>query len=952
MREKLPACLCVVVVVLVGGCGEDSTDKPGQPTEICPNGTMTEGKGCALPCEEGWQNSEGSCHVECPPMSSPGPDGKCVTPACPEGWLEGGKDGPLCVPGCPPGFELDQKAGGTGCRLPCPEGFSKGEDGWCHLDCAASMEPAEGLLGCELPDAGAAGPCPQGKWAEDEDMASAIFVDAGAESGEQADGSKEHPFATINDAVLHTQEAGTEEVSIYVAAGDYHEVVKIEGVAKVKLVGACASKTSLVGEETGMLPVETEEEGDLPEIPLGAVSILGAETVEVRGMTISSDGAGVRVRSKALSSGASSVSIRDMAVEKAAWSGLAVSGTFSEVVVDACSVSAAVASGIVVNAEKSPGVAGDSLVTVRRNLVTQMEHCSGFEFCDEYSGTIGISILGAAKATVERNAVSDFDQAVGIVAYTAGEAIVNENLLNDLAGQWGISVEAPTMALSGNRVAAGWKGDVFTGDNAGFHALSLGASLESGSGQAVVSRNLVSQVAGYGLFAVAEEGDSLELTVDSNEFLDVAAGVLLTGAGSLAMSGNRVARARMGAFVYDTGNVSITGNEFREGVLCKTCIENRAEGEAVAKSTNNLLVLGTASSGGTIVFAGNHVTGQVSLGKPEDFNGAVHLDGADSITVQGNVFEKCTAEGLAQIEARGDALVEGNLFVGLDSIPSEEPNGRAALGIIAPKKSGPSTILIRRNLFQHFMTGWMPEDGNAFTNSLIFMGDGIVCEVTENVFWNTLISDFSPLDGAVPARIAFSGNLVRHGIFFFRSVRQLEIEQNVMDVFAVALISQPEGCSASVRGNSLDRGTLLLTRPEGSTTIEDNEFARSSGAGVVVASSTGTVEVVHNLFSRVDPSESLWGGTAGVIADAVQVAGTTSSPCSGATIAANRFSNCYRSGLIVSGSSSQVEGNSFDETCPFYIQNEPSKGAVSGSDTAYAVVPESPLGVILAEELQ
>jgi pectin methylesterase-like acyl-CoA thioesterase len=105
------------------------------------------------------------------------------------------------------------------------------------------MIARDGGDGCGLVAVGERKVCPQGKFDEASPGPNPLYVD-GADGTPDPDGSQAKPFHTITDAV----EAGGQIMTIYVAAGDYHEQVALEGQSEVHLIGLCAEKTRIVGE--------------------------------------------------------------------------------------------------------------------------------------------------------------------------------------------------------------------------------------------------------------------------------------------------------------------------------------------------------------------------------------------------------------------------------------------------------------------------------------------------------------------------------------------------------------------------------------------------------------------------------------------------------------------------------------------------------------------------------
>lgn len=267
-------------VAVVGGCdgsGGQSAD-PSADVEVgdaAIEDAATEDAGPVdTLCTGSWRPAENgvtceppALRADCPPGSFALPDGTCSEVwACPEGWsriVDAPADRPRLDIGCqPPPLREACPAGSfplpDGTCTPvwaCPEGWTRpvdappqDEDGnptrarldlGCEPDyniCTATKIPLAGG-GCD--DLGLAD-CGEDPWGGHDWPAGTRYVAADAPA-EGADGTREHPYPTISEALAAAGDGGT----VAVAAGDYAEPLTLP--SNVRLGGRCADQVHLIG---------------------------------------------------------------------------------------------------------------------------------------------------------------------------------------------------------------------------------------------------------------------------------------------------------------------------------------------------------------------------------------------------------------------------------------------------------------------------------------------------------------------------------------------------------------------------------------------------------------------------------------------------------------------------------------------------------------------------------
>ncbi|MBW2456415.1 MAG: right-handed parallel beta-helix repeat-containing protein, partial [Deltaproteobacteria bacterium] len=216
-----------------------------------------------------------SCGGESSPQGGGGTGGQELCPA-PNRLLEDG----TCLPpgvqdnGCPAG-ELGledgscQPAGGPA-EL-CADGFEPLEQGCEPIlppePCEPGLMAVPGDTACRE-----VAPCGQGQWGDIPIDGTTEHVD-GAYAGGSSDGTADHPWTTISEAIT----AAAPGALVAIAAGSYAEGLDIAG-KPVTLWGVCPAEVEVVGSATAMAAV---------------VIRAGADGTEVRSLAIRGDAVGL-----------------------------------------------------------------------------------------------------------------------------------------------------------------------------------------------------------------------------------------------------------------------------------------------------------------------------------------------------------------------------------------------------------------------------------------------------------------------------------------------------------------------------------------------------------------------------------------------------------------------------------------------------------------------------------
>jgi hypothetical protein len=305
-RRRLSQLAAVAPLLLLAcgdpGPGANQNANENVVPDPCPEGYRADGPACVPIFDD-----PGSCSA---PGEMPRLGGGCravgVT-GCATGFRGDGDGG--CEPilpsePCPPGTL--EMIGRTECQpvgvLQCAEGFVPDGEGGCDAilpagDCPPGTLEVIGYDTCQpMGDCG-----PEGSpWGLIETDGTTVYVDASADAT-GADGSLATPFPTINAALAVAPPGGP----VALADGEYEEELSI--TRPVRLEGRCAARVLLRGLATA--------DATTPAVTL----LAGATGSEVRGVTVTGPGVGMRV------TGARQVRVEEVEVRGAGDRGLAVS---------------------------------------------------------------------------------------------------------------------------------------------------------------------------------------------------------------------------------------------------------------------------------------------------------------------------------------------------------------------------------------------------------------------------------------------------------------------------------------------------------------------------------------------------------------------------------------------------------------------------------------------------
>ena len=924
---------------------DDSQEDLGAGETACVQGKNPKGNGCNLPCTDGWHpGPDGSCYVDCPSFLSEDEEGRCTVPNCPDGWHPFSDDDPMCIFNCPEGFESLTGPEGDFCTLPCSTGFSRGEDGQCRLDCPVGMVPADSSTECKLTDVGESKLCPKDLWDESFTGPNPRYVDFHSTSP-VPDGSITAPAPTIMQVVQQVEQEGLDRVTIFVAPGDYEEHVVFNEMKEVNLVGACAATTTIVGNGLGQRENQNK----------GAITANNVDVLLVSGVSIISDRRGIHVDH---SGQASTVEIDQTRIDQASDFGIYISGGFDTVTVSKTSIQHSTGHGILVTGTvPGPEQPNASTVTLAGNQITELDDCLNWDWCPAGPRNIGIQIDQISSVVIQENHISDIVHSSGVILSEVEKAKLTGNIIEGLNGDSGILIgSSPNLSevvIEGNRIANGTAGEWALLPARSFHGIDI--SYGSNSIDLSIKGNLLHELQGFAFQLVDDldipgMGGTAKLVFEDNEIDGVSCGVRLDCLGVFSVAGNVFAHSTIAFQNGDTADLKLSGNVFRDGLLDDNGLPDGTVKKYIGLSWSQIEIW-NSNNDGNFEFIGNHVVGQPALHPQDSRYGAVLLMETGPVLVKGNLFEENLANNaLFSLDSAG-LEISGNLFIGLDDGDSDPPGKRSAVWVNQTDASLDSKIIFDANVFQDFMKPFFDA-----TLSLYYEHEDVSFQFTGNRFRKAGWLYFANYNDASASTLDFLGNDLTDSSIVITSMQALGFMDNRLHNFYGILLNQEVETTAQFENNLFQSGMLQLIGPSGTTKFKNNGFSDSIGAGLVVASSSGTVDVEHNLFSTTGPLS--WEG-AGTVGDALEITGTSEDPCSGVSVTNNRIMDSSRYGIIVSGASAHVEGNMYVEngedcggTCDLAIQLEPGSGAVSGNDVDFATKPADPAGVLTVDHLQ
>jgi len=913
--------LIIFAVTAVVGC--DGSAGGGQGFS-CPHGENPDGNGCLLPCEDGWHPAaDGACVADCPSPASEDADGMCDVSGCPAGWilterefLDGTRA--FCELECPAGMEPSYMDGAfDGCVHPCPDGWTAGVDGLCHLDCPDGMTPVAGPQGCEAAAAGEDAECPPGQWDDTFDGPNPVYVDQAAGSS-AGDGTPLAPFATIAQAVAAADAASP--LTIHVAAGEYQEHVWLQGRPEVNLIGACAQAVRIA-------PAALPSPGGYPA---GAVQLTDVDDLVIRGVTIDSPGYGIRIEHAASAGQPGSLLVEQVEVEQAQGRGIAVWAAYEEARVRRCTVRQSLGGIGFVDITAPATPVGD--VVIEENLIEDLRPLGA----NPYEFIYGAAVNGAHSATFERNTVRGFTEAAGIVAQAVSVAIVRENLITSLEGLAGVYLRIVTDIPE--PVDATVEGNAFTDCAAGPNGVDTAGEKFSAvaffqdDGDLRCAHNLFSGIQGPGLWVQAAA--EAEVTIDDCEFIDSAIGVLAYG-GSLAIGGSRFHDLRAAVLARDEalddselGPLSITGATFAR----------RAEGGhdlPGGGTLDELLDMGCdvelSMIGAPVDIAANAFFG--NLGSVEDTgqHHSVSVGRCGSLALAGNAFS--SNDGVDVFVLDTESEISGNRF----------SDGETALYIASDGTLEAMAASVEGNFFgaiNALLSASLADDNlslSVLDNSLVVAA--VFCGYDQSS-WEM-------------SSLTVESNSVLESFVSWTSIRSAAFTDNLLRDSSLVVARSEAGSLTSVEGNALVRSGLYISEASGAVEVAGNGVFAGlrRGTGIGVFGSRGPVAISHNIVAAVETAD-LEG--IGEVGDGIHVVGDPDGEASSVLITSNLVRGNDRLGIILHGATGTVEGNMYEGNgcgieCDLVVQS-PSGEGVAGWDTGFAAHPETPFGVIPAQE--
>lgn len=921
------------------GDGSDSPDVEFVPVP-CPVGPNPHGNGCLLPCEDGWhEGANGLCVVDCPSFLETDEAGDCTVPKCDNGWRIKDWDhtwegetysASTCVRACPEGMEEHLEGGSLRCTLPCADGASRKEDGYCHLDCPAGMSLAEAGPDCNLNDVGEDKTCPPGQWDQAFEGPNPLFVSAGADRA-GADGSADHPFPSISEAVA----AASGSVTIFVAPGQYNEQVVVEDFSQFNLVGACASQTTIVAE--GMDVINGWY--------AGAISVFDVDKVHIQGFSVQSDQGAVLVVHDGVGE---SATVADMRLLELEGGGILVAGAFEQVAVRDNLVSDAKDWGIYVAGDVDFSAVQEVHAEIVANEIYGLQACQGWDWCVESGIVMGIIIGVVSSALVEGNFVHDYDHASGMWIWDVPSHVVRGNLFSELVGHSAITATcwvACDGIVEDNRVH-----DCQAGNWGGYGAYSFSGVTLCPNGHKstfIVQRNHLGNLQGMGLQVLDDGSPGSEVVgvVLHNEFEQLPWAMELSAPGTYQVVGNTVSESMVAVTTNPTAlSVELIQNVFRDGVttdygLPPSSLKNYLQAtDAQLKPTTDYEL-------GNVVFQSNIVRAFPPL--PAAWSAVLLLSGGATGFIADNVFEENTSSSVVYNTACADLEVTGNRFVGIDPSPSgPAPDvARSAVLVSLGEEGFPISTVVADNSFEDFAFG-------SAIHAYYWESQGTLT-AERNTLYNCDSLRLESMNYGGPADVKLTDNDYLWAVLLSDSVDNLTISGSRFLASYALLDGQDADGNTTIEENLFDSCPLYLARHQGTVTVRNNELRNGDAEALEILDMTGTVLVRRNLVNHVQTYEI---PLAGPVGDGIHVSGTADEPVAGVEIRENRIENAERIGVLFSGAAGIVEGNMYNDNggecgtdCDFVIQLEPIEGAVQGVDVEFATRPAEPYGVVTTE---
>ncbi len=920
--------------------------------EGCPEGPDPDGPGCALACVEGWvARPDGRCHIPCPPALAEGPDGFCSQHTCAPGttivsFSPESEDAPYepqtvltCFPPCPEGLEHATAAKGLDqvCRVPCGAGWSYAEGGRCHRDCPEGMvptpepQPDSQAPGCTLPAAGAQTACAsEAPFPEYSGLIPALHVLAGANSAD-ADGSAEHPFATIGAALA----ASGDSVVLLLGAGTYQEHVLVEDKSFLALVGVCADAVHIVGEDLPMVAGATT----------GAIHVRGETDVRIEDLTVTSEHKGVFV--ECLDLGGSAY-IEDVVVQGAQATGIGVVDGCQEITIRRATVQETTRIGIRARGVFGVGIWSEATALIEDCLVEGVEPCSDATLCGLTDAALGVYAIGAAEVTLRRNRLEGLETAYGLLTLDVPEVLVEANEVRGVKGPAMISVELPTApgaaaVVRDNRLTDGflapWAGQpaVVT---TGIEAVALGV------GSVEVRGNVVRRIMGFGLHTNVVDGQ--QVVVD-NDVEDVAAGAFVEGGADVVFDSNRIRDGN--ALLMTTGSLpswTMVGNELADRRTDEVWIPESIVGSSLLEAGATPIQIGPQGGAGPYDIRANVFSG-MSDELVEVAVGFSPIGLTEAVVFEGNAFYDNSGADLSILGVAAPT-VRDNRFRRHDGplAPPDDPHP-LGLGLSGTHPGALAEVLVEANTFQFYPQG--------FPLSLIPI-DTAAPQPTWTVRDNTFHdAQFPTIDGSVVSEesVYFQGNVLKFANPNLVALDELIFEDNVLLESTLLVLDQEEDSTTEVRGTLGLESSIGVIDCQGPVSLHHNELVRAFDYGLGVFSSPGPIQVERNVLLG-GKGGWLYPGV-GTIGDGLHISTAVGDPTSVVEVRSNWIEGQERLGILLSASEAHIEGNLYRDNgeacgqeCHLVVQAPPAEDALTGIDSALAVAPAEPYGALSEDD--
>ena len=776
--------------------------------------------------------------------------------------------------------------------LPCPEGWHESEDTlFCepsYVDCPTD----EGEPATLCPAALAVQECPTGPFPEPPaGVTDILYVDDDSDC-EAGCGDQAQPFPSMAAAL----QAAPEGAAILVAEGTYHEGLTIN--QSQRLLGLCAAKVKLTG---------TVAVGDSDPGSMAAVVIAGGVDVELSGLRITSEGAGVWATS------AAHAGIYGTLIKDCVGAGITVVGAGTSMTLADSAIIATAPSGT--GNDGQGAVVAESAVLEISSAVLDANHSQGVWVTGggelEMTGTavratsatndpqsgVGILVQGPASAQVSESLIEDNvvagAAAAGPGSSLVGNRIISRNNFVNSDGELGVGaacIEGGAMTVSGS---------LFTGNrSAGLASLGAASSLVA---RGSVVRKTIADDSGYAsVGVVADLGGSVDLSHVSLAG-NVGSGISVANQGSSATVTACVIRDSKpfpdlsegaGIYVYQGGALKLSDSLILDNYSYGISASNPGSmAEATGceiKGTN--APLGSLVGYGAVAGTGAFLRLEESLVR-ENLNAGVVASETNSVV---EVF-RCTLRDnipLSGIGGFGGAAGYGGKLTVTESLVLNN----SCMGLAAFVKE--AELVVQSTV----IAGTQPSAGypvghgiGLAQNAVVIVSDSLVTDsVGAGLFAGPIFEDLGEPDikSAVVNRSVFkeTGQVVAgdhtlpgSGIFLAGSIEFEMTDSKVSENHGYGLfIGQEEAAtnqsSGSMTGSWINR---TLSAPSGKLgagvvvhgpvdfSVSESLLADNHGAGLVTTKAGSNVSLTSSTVRgslSFDPTNPQIGGGSAVVA--------------------------------------------------------------------------------------